>query len=120
MLSFSFRLSSALRPLVGAGLVLATMFCVTSGLSAARLGLIVGSNYKGNGAGIPPLDLCEADAKLMEKTIKSHGRFDHVEVLLGRMVSASRMEQAVEALAKKAGPNDTVGAVFRRSRNLPA
>ncbi|MCR9141179.1 MAG: caspase family protein [bacterium] len=112
MTSSAARLFKILRPCLGAAIVLMAMFSVTSGLSAARLGLIVGSNYKGNSAGIPPLDLCEADAKLMKKTIQTHGRFDHVEVLLGRMVSAARVEKAVDALAKKAGPNDTVVLYF--------
>lgn len=96
-----------------AGLAVATMLVATGGpLSAARLGLIVGSNYKGNSAGIPPLDLCEADAQLMESTIKQHGGFQHVEVLLGRMVTAAKVEKAIEALAAKAGPNDTVAIYF--------
>lgn len=116
------RLSAILLRRLGqslavAGLTLFALFvfgasAVASDLSAARLGLIVGTNYKGNKAGIPPLDLCEADAKLMTKTIKSHGKFDHVEVLLGRMVTASKVEKAVEALARKAGPNDTVVLYF--------
>lgn len=77
-----------------------------------RLALIVGSNYKGNSAGIPPLDLCEADANLMKETLETHGGFKHVEVLLGQMVTSSRVEKAIDALSSKAGAKDTVVLYF--------
>lgn len=77
-----------------------------------RYGLIIGVNYKGNLAGIPPLDLCEADAQLMEQSLRSQGRFTEVKALLGRMVTAQNIENAINELAGKVGPNDTVALYF--------
>jgi len=77
-----------------------------------RYALIIGSDYKNNQAGIPPLDLCEADAKLMQETLKGHGGFKDAKVLLGRMVTASNVENAIEALADQANSDDTVVLYF--------
>jgi uncharacterized caspase-like protein len=79
---------------------------------AKRIGIVFGTNYKENTADIPPLDLCERDAKLMEETLKKHGRFDEIKVLLGRMVTASAMEQAIKDVARTSGKEDTVLIYF--------
>lgn len=83
-----------------------------SGIYAKRIGLIFGTNYKGNDAGIPPLELCEADAKLMEETLKSHGQFDEAKVYLGGMVTASNVKNALENLAKTTAKEDVVFLYF--------
>ena len=92
-----------------AGLLLVLL---TGPLSAARYGLIIGSDYKGNAAGIPPLDLCEKDAALMKRTLEAHGKFDSVEILLGRMVTAKNLESSIDKLARKASGDDTVVLYF--------
>ena len=97
--------------------VLAVLCVVASFLSTPlaaqqRYGLLIGNDYKGNTAGIPPLDLCEKDAKLMQSTLRKHGNFTDVKVLLGRMVTEKNLKAAINDLAKKAGPRDTVVLFF--------
>jgi uncharacterized caspase-like protein len=77
-----------------------------------RIGLVIGTNYKGNAAGIPPLDLCESDARLMEDSLKRNGGFTDVKVLLGQMVTAKNVEDAINYVAGKAGRDDTVVLYF--------
>lgn len=81
-------------------------------INAKRIGIIFGTNYKGNEVGIPPLDLCEADAKLMEETIKKHGQFDEVKVYLGAMVTATNVKNALENLAKNTTEDDVIFLYF--------
>lgn len=83
-----------------------------TGVQAKRYALIMGSNYTGNAAGIPPLELCEADAALMEQTLRANGSYDDVKVLLGRMVVATNVEQAMKQLASKVTSADTVAIYF--------
>lgn len=87
-------------------------FSLATPVSARRFAVLFGTNYTGNSAGIPPLNLCERDAKLMEETLKKHGRFDEVKVLLGPMVTASNVQAALAQVARQAGYNDTVALYF--------
>lgn len=93
-------------------IILALTFFLYSNLQAKRIAVIFGTNYKGNDAGIPPLDLCEADAKLMEETLKTHGQFDEAKVLLGSMVVASNVKSALENLVKTTTKEDVVFLYF--------
>ncbi|MDH4221054.1 MAG: caspase family protein, partial [Candidatus Aminicenantes bacterium] len=79
---------------------------------AKRIGVIFGSDYRGNRAGIPVLQLCEKDAKLMEQALKANGKFDSVKVLLGPMVTAANMKSSLEEVASMAKKNDTVTLYF--------
>lgn len=86
-----------------------------SGLSALtaveKYALVIGTNYKGNSAGIPALDLCESDAKLMKQKIIKTGNFksSNVKVLLGRMVTRSNVKKAITGwLAPKVKEGDQV------------
>lgn len=81
-------------------------------LEAKRLAVVIGTNYKGNDAGIPPLDLCEADAALMVQSLKNYGRYDDATVLLGQMVTAAKIQQAMKDLAAKATADDTIFFYF--------
>ena len=81
-------------------------------LSAARYAYVFGTNYKGNAAGIPPLDLCERDADLIKKMLKKHGRFDKVIAHLGPMVTAKNIKNALDYLARRVTANDTVVIFF--------
>jgi uncharacterized caspase-like protein len=92
--------------------LLILLFVSTTALQAKRFAVVVGSNYEGNAAGIPPLELCERDANLMQTTLKSQGSYDEATVLLGRMVTASRVQAALEQVAKAAGPTDVVTIYF--------
>ncbi|MFN3604927.1 MAG: caspase family protein [Leptonema sp. (in: bacteria)] len=83
-----------------------------SNLEAKRIAVIFGSNYKGNDAGIPPLELCETDAKLMEETLKKHGQFEEAKVFLGSMVVASNVKNILEEIAKTTTKEDTVFIYF--------
>ncbi|MBX7058946.1 MAG: caspase family protein [Leptospirales bacterium] len=93
-------------------LILAAPMALVSLQAQNRYGLIIGSNYKQNISGIPPLDLCERDAELMEQSLRSQGRFTDVKVLLGRMVTAQNIEAAINELATKVSSNDTVAIYF--------
>lgn len=77
-----------------------------------RYGLIIGSNYKGNKAGIGELNLCEADASYMEKQIKKVGNFQEVTMLLGQDVTKANIEKAIKDLGRKAGSDDVVFLFF--------
>ncbi len=81
-------------------------------LEARRIAVIFGTNYQGNNSGIPPLELCEADAKLMEQTLKTHGKFDEARVLLGKMVTATNVKNSLEELAKIVTKEDTIFLYF--------
>lgn len=101
-----------MKKLILLSFFLITQFLLSSILEAKRIAVIFGTNYKGNEAGIPPLDLCESDAKLMEETLKSYGQFDEVIVLLGSMVVASNVKNALENLAKTTTKEDVVFLYF--------
>lgn len=58
-----------------------------------RFGLIFGSNYKGNKAGIPELNLCEADAKYLHDEIKRVGKFDDIRIVLGKDVTKDTIQK---------------------------
>ncbi|TGK37938.1 caspase family protein [Leptospira andrefontaineae] len=77
-----------------------------------RLGLIFGSNYKGNKAGIPELNLCEADAKYLHDEIKRVGKFDEIKIVLGKDVTKDNIQKEIKALASKAKADDTVFLYF--------
>ncbi len=83
-----------------------------SNIDAKRIALIFGTNYKNNDAGIPPLELCEADAKLIEETLKHFGQFDEIKVYLGSMVTASNIKNALENLAYTTSKEDVVFLYF--------
>ncbi len=84
-----------------------------SSLSAEkRVAVVLGTNYTGNSAEIPPLDLCERDAQLIKDTLQKHGRFERVEAILGRQVTATNIEAAIKRVAAVVGPNDTVVFFF--------
>lgn len=107
-------------------IVLCIMLCLSGGaLQAKRFALVIGSNYQGNAAGIPELELCERDADLMQQTLKAQGSYDSATVLLGRMVTASRVQAALQDVAKNAGPTDVVTiyfsghGVFQRDASAP-
>ena len=107
-MSFKLRFQrTAALALVG----LATL-ALASPLAAKRYAVIFGVNYTGNTAGIPPLELCEKDARLMEETLKKEGRFDDVKVFLGPMVTGANVRGALAQLARKAGRGDTVALYF--------
>jgi len=93
-------------------LILILITASVTGIQAKRYALIIGSNYQGNSAGIPELELCERDAQLMQDTLKAGGTYDDVTVLLGRMVTASKVEDAMKAVASKAGATDVVTLYF--------
>ncbi|MCB1322870.1 MAG: caspase family protein, partial [Leptospiraceae bacterium] len=83
-----------------------------SPLMAKRYGVIIGSNYKGNSSGIPPLDLCERDAQHMEQQLRAAGRFDDVKVLLGQQVTHDNVKNAILSLKGRVTQNDTVALYF--------
>lgn len=101
------------------------LYAAGPSLEAKRIAVIIGTNYKGNDAGIPPLDLCEADAKLMEQSLKAHGRYDDAKVLLGSMVTASRIQEAMKEVAAKSSADDSVffyfsgHGTYQRDSNAP-
>ncbi|MCE9501500.1 MAG: caspase family protein, partial [Leptospira sp.] len=101
-------------------------FLLINGLSAEkRFGLIFGSNYTGNKAKIPELNLCEADAKYLHDQIKKVGNFDEVKILLGNQITKANIEKEIRALGKKADSDDTVflffagHGIFERDKNAP-
>ena len=85
---------------------------LTSLSAEKRIAVVLGSNYTGNSGGIPPLDLCERDAELIKETLQKNGRFDRVEALLGRQVTAANLEAALKRVAGVVGPKDTVVFFF--------
>lgn len=88
------------------------LFFATDAFAQKRYGLIFGSNYTGNKAGIPELNLCEADATYLNDEIRRVGNFDEVKIVLGKDVTKDNIEKEIKALAKKAGDNDTVLLYF--------
>jgi len=108
----NFRFFSAKRTTLTGLLIVCLAFAVSSPIHAKRIAGIFGSNYKGNQADIPELELCEADAEMMKQALISQGRFDDVKVLLGRMVTATNLQQAIAQIAAEAGPTDTVVLYF--------
>jgi len=87
-------------------------FAATLPLQAARYAIIFGTNYTGNTADIPPLHLCEADARLMERTLRDQGQFTDARVLLGTQVTASAIQSTLAEFGRKVGGNDTVVIYF--------
>jgi len=83
-----------------------------SPVEAKRVAVIIGSDYKGNDAGIPPLDLCEADAKLMQQSLKAYGGYDDARLLLGSMVTASRVQETIKKVASESKADDTIVFYF--------
>lgn len=81
-------------------------------LEAKRVAVIFGSNYKGNDAGIPELDLCEADAALMEQSLKAKGKYDQAKVLLGKMVTATAVKATMQEIAGSTSKDDVVFFYF--------
>ncbi len=81
-------------------------------LSARRIGLLLATNYTGNQAGIPQLKLCEKDAHLIKNHLEKAGKFDSVEVLLGKMVTAKNVGKKISKLIKTVKKNDTVVIYF--------
>lgn len=77
-----------------------------------KYALIIGSNYKGNQAGISELNLCEADASYIEKQISKIGDFDTVKVLLGKDVLKDNIKKEISNIAKSAKQDDTVFLYF--------
>lgn len=92
--------------------ILPILVLAVSPVFGERIGLVIGSNYTGNQAGIPPLELTETDARLMEDTLKQKGTFDSVKVLLAREVTASNVKKEIDGIAAKAGKDDTVVVYF--------
>jgi uncharacterized caspase-like protein len=80
--------------------------------ASKKYALIIGSNYKGNTAGISELNLCEADASYMEAQVKKLGDFEQIKILLGREVTKNNIKREIDDLAKKAKPEDTVFFYF--------
>ncbi len=87
-------------------------FSVTGIHAEKKYALIIGSNYKGNKAGISELNLCEADAEYMQSQIKKIGSFTDVKMLLGRDVTKSNIEREITSLGKKAAKDDVVFLYF--------
>ena len=83
-------------------LFLSLLIFSSSNLLAKKYGLILGSNYKGNKAGISELNLCEADATYMNDQIKKVGNFDEVKVLLGPQITKNNIEKEIKAIGSKA------------------
>lgn len=80
--------------------------------SDKKYALVIGSNYKGNPAGISELNLCEKDATYIESQLKKVGTFEEIKVLLGRDVTKSNIESEIKAIGSKAGPTDVVFIYF--------
>jgi hypothetical protein len=91
---------------------IALIFAFATTIEAKRIAVIFGTNYQGNDAGIPPLELCEADAKLMEQSLKQYGQFDEAKVFLGQMVTASNVKKALEELSKTTNKDDVIFLYF--------
>ncbi|MCB1156245.1 MAG: caspase family protein, partial [Leptospiraceae bacterium] len=77
-----------------------------------RYALVMGSNYKGNSAGISELNLCEADATYIKSQIQKVGKFKEVSLLLGKELTKANIKKAIQDLAKKADKDDTVFLYF--------
>lgn len=77
-----------------------------------RYGLIIGTNYTGNKANIPPLDLCEKDAQFIRSQLQKVGNFKDLRVLLGAQVTKENVQREIRNLANVAKANDTVFLYF--------
>jgi hypothetical protein len=89
------------------------LFQLVAGIQAEKkFALVIGSNYKGNKAGISELNLCEADASYMESQIRKIGSFEDVKVLLGKDVTKSNIEREIKSLGKRADSEDVVFLYF--------
>jgi archaellum component FlaG (FlaF/FlaG flagellin family) len=81
-------------------------------LSQDRYGLFIGTNYKGNQAKIPELNLCEADANFLREKVLKSGNFKDIKVLLGAQVTRDNVKNAMQAISKTAKKDDTVFIYF--------
>lgn len=101
------------------------LFAATPADAARRWAVVFGTNYKGSSGQIPPLDLCERDAKLFESSLKNYGNYDEVRVFLGRQVTAKNVQDTLQELASKASADDTIVLYFaghgsyQRDANAP-
>lgn len=77
-----------------------------------RYALFIGTNYKGNTAKIPELNLCEADATFLKEKIQKKGNFKDIKVLLGSMVTRDNVKNAITQLGKVVGKEDSVFLYF--------
>lgn len=77
-----------------------------------RYALFIGTNYKGNTAKIPELNLCEADATFLKEKIQKKGNFKDIKVLLGSMVTRENVKNAISQLGKVVGKEDSVFLYF--------
>jgi len=87
-------------------------FITTALVADKKYALIIGSNYKGNKAGISELNLCEADANYIETQIKKIGSFNEVKVLLGKDVTKNNIESEIKNIGRKAASDDVVFLYF--------
>ncbi|MCB1142289.1 MAG: caspase family protein [Leptospiraceae bacterium] len=93
--------------------LLVLLLGITSSLySQKKYALIIGSNYKGNKAGISELNLCEADATYMESQIKKVGNFDDIKMLLGKDVTKVNIEKEIKSIGSRAKTDDVVFLFF--------
>lgn len=77
-----------------------------------RYALFIGTNYKGNTAKIPELNLCEKDANFLKDKLQAKGNFKDMKVLLGAMVTRDNVKNAISAIGKQAGKEDSVFIYF--------
>lgn len=88
-------------------------FFGTSSVSANdRYALFIGTNYKGNTAKIPELNLCEADATFLKEKIQRKGNFKEIKVLLGAMVTRDNVKRAFSELSRQVKKEDSVFLYF--------
>ncbi|MDF3819835.1 caspase family protein [Leptospira sp. 96542] len=92
--------------------ILATYLATSPIWSQNRYALFIGTNYKGNTAKIPELNLCEADANFLKDKIQKKGNFKDIKVLLGAMVTRDNVKNAISNLGKQAGKEDSVFIYF--------
>lgn len=81
-------------------------------LGQDRYALFIGTNYKGNTAKIPELNLCEKDANFLREKIQSKGNYKDIKVLLGAMVTKDNVQKAIASIGKQAGKDDSVFIYF--------
>ncbi len=93
-------------------LVFLSFFANLSLFGQDRYALFIGTNYKGNTAKIPELNLCEADATFLKEKIQKNGKYKDIKVLLGSMVTRENVKNAFKALGKQAGKEDSVVIYF--------
>ncbi|MDZ4727983.1 MAG: caspase family protein [Leptospira sp.] len=92
--------------------VLISLSTVVPIFAQDRYALFIGTNYKGNTAKIPELNLCEADATFLKEKLQKKGNFKDMKVLLGTMVTRDNVKNAMKQLGKQAGKNDSVFIYF--------